>query len=100
MSIPINRLVSGHTAEVINHGQRKLVASAAIGLVAASAAGVISPVAASAATGDEIRPFRANATDEELMDLGRRLRMTRWPDKETVDDRSQGHPAFKAQTAH
>ncbi|MCH2185387.1 epoxide hydrolase N-terminal domain-containing protein, partial [Myxococcota bacterium] len=40
----------------------------------------------------EIQAFQISATDEELDDLRRRLRSTRWPDKETVDDWSQGIP--------
>jgi len=37
-------------------------------------------------------PFRIEASDEALDDLRRRLRATRWPDRETVDDWSQGIP--------
>ena len=37
-----------------------------------------------------IRPFRFEASDEDLADLRRRILATRWPDKETVDDDSQG----------
>jgi pimeloyl-ACP methyl ester carboxylesterase len=37
-----------------------------------------------------IRPFSYHATDEDLADLKRRIEATRWPDKETVDDDSQG----------
>jgi pimeloyl-ACP methyl ester carboxylesterase len=37
-----------------------------------------------------IRPFRVNVPDGDLTDLRRRLAATRWPDKETVADRSQG----------
>ncbi len=39
-----------------------------------------------------IRPFTLSTTDAELDDLRRRLRATRWPDRETVDDWSQGVP--------
>jgi pimeloyl-ACP methyl ester carboxylesterase len=39
-----------------------------------------------------IRPFRYRATDEELNDLRRRINATRWPQKETVADTSQGVP--------
>jgi pimeloyl-ACP methyl ester carboxylesterase len=39
-----------------------------------------------------IRPFRIETGDEQLDDLRRRLRSTRWPDRETVDDWSQGIP--------
>ena len=40
----------------------------------------------------DIQPFRIEATDDELDDLKRRLRATRWPDPEPVDDWSQGIP--------
>jgi len=39
-----------------------------------------------------IRPFQIQTTDVELDDLRRRLRATRWPEKETVDDWTQGIP--------
>ncbi|MGY4770328.1 epoxide hydrolase family protein (plasmid) [Kribbella sp. CWNU-51] len=42
--------------------------------------------------GTAIRPFRIEVSDAELEDLRARLRATRWPDKETVDDQSQGTP--------
>ena len=37
-----------------------------------------------------IRPFTVHVSDKELADLRRRLAGTRWPDKETVADESQG----------
>jgi len=37
-----------------------------------------------------IRPFHFEATKEDLADLKRRVAATRWPDKETVPDQSQG----------
>lgn len=40
----------------------------------------------------DIRPFRIEATDDQLEDLRRRLAATRWPDPEPVDDWSQGIP--------
>jgi pimeloyl-ACP methyl ester carboxylesterase len=40
----------------------------------------------------EIRPFRFEAADAELSDLRRRIQATRWPDRETVADTSQGVP--------
>jgi pimeloyl-ACP methyl ester carboxylesterase len=39
-----------------------------------------------------IRPFTYHATDAELNDLRRRIEATRWPEKETVADTSQGVP--------
>jgi pimeloyl-ACP methyl ester carboxylesterase len=38
----------------------------------------------------EIRPFRVHVPDAVLDDLHRRIAATRWPDKETVSDQSQG----------
>ena len=37
-----------------------------------------------------IRPFQFNFTDAELADLRRRVNATRWPERETVTDASQG----------
>lgn len=37
-----------------------------------------------------IQPYHVHATDQALNDLRRRIKDTRWPDKETVADRSQG----------
>ena len=48
---------------------------------------------AASARADEdhtIRPFVIKVPEEALVDLRRRLAMTRWPDQETVADRSQG----------
>jgi pimeloyl-ACP methyl ester carboxylesterase len=44
-----------------------------------------------------IRPFRSNVPDAVLVDLRRRVVATRWPDKETVPDRSQGVQLAKLQ---
>jgi pimeloyl-ACP methyl ester carboxylesterase len=44
------------------------------------------------ATGEgvAVRPFRVDVPEEDLVDLRRRIAATRWPDRETVPDRSQG----------
>jgi pimeloyl-ACP methyl ester carboxylesterase len=90
MTISTKKPSSKNQHDIVDHGRRKLIASAAIGLVAAGTATVLGPNLASAATEDAIRPFRANAAGEDLMDLRRRIQMTRWPDQETVADQSQG----------
>jgi pimeloyl-ACP methyl ester carboxylesterase len=41
-------------------------------------------------TDSSIRPFRVYISQEALTDLKRRINATRWPDKETVSDQSQG----------
>ena len=57
--------------------------------VAATSLGMAIPYRG--ANADElIRPFSVNVPQAALDDLQLRLRMTRWPDKETVDDQSQG----------
>ncbi|MBV8860171.1 MAG: epoxide hydrolase [Acidobacteria bacterium] len=40
--------------------------------------------------GDAIRPFRVQVPQAALDDLRRRIAATRWPEQETVGDRSQG----------
>jgi len=41
---------------------------------------------------DEVTPFRIDIADRDLVDLRERIRRTRWPEAETVDDWSQGTP--------
>jgi len=43
-----------------------------------------------AAIDESIRPFELRATDEQLADLKRRIAATRWPERETVNDDTQG----------
>ena len=63
-------------------------ATAAIGLL---------PGQLAAADDGAIRPFKINVSEEVIVDLRRRLAATRWPDKETVTDQSQGVPLTKLQ---
>ncbi len=46
--------------------------------------------ATAAVEGAAIRPFRIDIPQEETDELRRRLQETRWPEKETVSDTSQG----------
>jgi hypothetical protein len=49
------------------------------------------PSGSLAATEDmPIRPFQFIAPEDALVDLRRRINATRWPDRETVTDESQG----------
>ena len=41
-------------------------------------------------TATEIRPFHVDISAEQIEDLRRRIKATRWPTKELVEDRSQG----------
>ncbi len=50
-----------------------------------------------AAADTTIRPFRVNVPQTTLDDLRRRIGATRWPDKETVPDQSQGAQLVRLQ---
>jgi len=41
-------------------------------------------------TSSNIRPFRVNVPEEQPADLRRRIAATRWPERETVADDSEG----------
>ena len=40
--------------------------------------------------GSAIRPFHVNVPEAELTELRRRINATKWPERETVTDQSQG----------
>jgi pimeloyl-ACP methyl ester carboxylesterase len=76
------------SAKLPSPDRRKVVAASA-----AVAASSLIPMRAHAATiSDAIRPFRINIPKEQLVDLRRRIAATRWPERETVTDESQGVP--------
>src|SRR5262245_47182454 len=65
----------------------RLCAAAATALVLGL--GIFAP-AGEAQEDRSIRPFKVHVPQAALDDLRRRINATRWPDKETVADRSQG----------
>src|SRR6202795_990515 len=52
----------------------------------------MSPKGAQQAVSDKsaVRPFHVNVPEEELTELRRRINATKWPERETVADASQG----------
>lgn len=67
---------------------RRQVLGTALGAIAAA-----QPFLASAGQASEapkITPFRINVPEQQLDDMRRRIAETRWPDRETVTDQSQG----------
>ncbi len=76
--------------EAINHDRRRLLGTAAMSIAVAGAASLLPAHPASAAEGDAIRPFHISFPEEALVDLRRRIAATRWPERETVTDQSQG----------
>ena len=78
------------SADVVGQNRREFLGAAAMGIVAAGATSLFpSPLAATPAN-DIIRAFRVSVPEDELADLRRRVLATRWPDRETVNDTSQG----------
>ena len=74
----------------IDHGRRRFVEVAALSVAAAATLSLLPGHAAVATENSAIRPFRINVPEDQLVDLRRRIVATRWPDRETVNDRSQG----------
>ena len=83
--------------EDINRDRRRLLATATMGIVVAGAANLLPSRLAAAPEPDAIRPFHVAVPEEQLVDLRRRLAATRWPDRETVSDESQGAQLEKLQ---
>ena len=66
-----------------------IIAFAGLGLVATTARSQTPPLT-NTASQDAIHPFHVQVPAAELKDLKMRILATRWPDKETVPDFSQG----------
>ena len=66
--------------------RRSLLAMAAT----AGAVSLLPEHLAAATDGSAVRPFHVHIPEAELVDLRRRVAATRWPDRETVTDQSQG----------
>jgi pimeloyl-ACP methyl ester carboxylesterase len=70
--------------------RRRVLATTASAGVLNFATGVFA-TARAAPTGDTtIWPFRIDVPEQDLVELRRRVQATRWPDRETVTDQSQG----------
>ena len=65
--------------------------------LAADASAVASHLSPSAADDTSIRPFHVDVPEAALADLRKRIAATRWPDRETVNDQSQGVQLAKIQ---
>jgi len=77
-------------SEAIDQDRRRFFGTAAMTLAVAGASSVLPARFAAAATDNAIRPFHVNFPEEQLADLRRRIKMTRWPERETVSDETQG----------
>jgi pimeloyl-ACP methyl ester carboxylesterase len=73
--------------------RRDFLATAAV----AGAVSFLPEQLAAAGDGNTIRPFHVSVPNEQLVDLRRRITATRWSDRETVADQSQGVQLAKLQ---
>ena len=71
--------------------RRTVLSASAFGVGMIALAGTGLADVAAGGSGTSIRPFRAAIAQHAIDDLHRRLAMTRWPERETVTDRSQGN---------
>ncbi|MDR6759450.1 pimeloyl-ACP methyl ester carboxylesterase/predicted ATPase [Mycoplana sp. BE70] len=78
---------TGLLAAVAAHGETTSPAPSPQIVAQGSAAGATET---KPAVDESIRPFQFHATDEALADLKQRVAATKWPDRELVDDRTQG----------
>jgi pimeloyl-ACP methyl ester carboxylesterase len=77
--------------------QHSLTSASVVGLLLLASPGAAQSVTAAgkeraANENTVIRPFSFEVSDAELAELRRRIAATRWPEKETVPDQSQGVP--------
>lgn len=77
-------------SEDINHDRRRFVGNASMSVAAAGVASMLPGQASAAADSTAIRPFSFKASEEDLADLRRRIKATKWPERELVNDATQG----------
>jgi pimeloyl-ACP methyl ester carboxylesterase len=77
-------------SEKIDYNRRRLVRGVGAAAAATAAASLFPSELAAVPADAAIRRFHVDISNEQLVDLRRRIAATRWPDRETVEDRSQG----------
>ena len=69
----------------------RAISALAAGVLGVAVLGVPGYAQSSPPVGDDsVRPFHISIPEEQLVELRQRIAATRWPDKETVNDESQG----------
>src|SRR3954464_2890183 len=76
-----------HSAQKHGLGARAAIASLALAAAAIPGSG---QAAGSQINSDAVHPFHVTVPKEELTDLRRRIKSTKWPTRELVPDASQG----------
>src|SRR6202166_5393526 len=91
VTLPTGRSIMSATSSSLDR-RAFLASSAAVGV-----SSLFATSARAAAGDDSIRPFHVNIPQDQLVDLRRRVLATRWPERETVTDRSPGMQLAKIQ---
>jgi pimeloyl-ACP methyl ester carboxylesterase len=78
------------TSEHIDQRRREFMGTAAVAFAAAGTLSLLPEQSVASTESNAIHPFHVNVPEEALADLRRRIKATKWPDKETVADASQG----------
>ena len=73
-----------------NTSRREVLAAAVIGGAALVVSSGLAETALAEGGASAIRPFRIKVAEADVADLQRRLKATRWPERETVNDTTQG----------
>jgi pimeloyl-ACP methyl ester carboxylesterase len=91
MSDPDRRRFVGAAAATLAGGQLGLLAlSRRLEAMTGAKTETLTDVARQTGSDPDIRPFRVSIPEADLADLRRRIKATKWPEKETVSDESQG----------
>ena len=90
LSLSVPALTEAQTAAPSRAARPKLLSERTTAQVTTVDVPAATPSSRELVSEDHIRPFRARVSDADVADLRRRLAATRWPDKETVTDHSQG----------
>ena len=77
-------------SSVVDQNRRRLLGAAALGILASGVTNLLPAGLAAASEARAVRPFKIKIPDARLADLRRRILATRWPDRETVADDTQG----------
>ena len=80
------------SSEVVDQDRRQLLTAAATVAAAVGSVNLLPTKALAANDAEAIRPFTINVPQDQLADMRRRIAATRWPERETVVDDSQGVP--------
>src|SRR4051794_9171119 len=83
-------MLTSHNSEAIDQDRRRLLSSAAMGMAVAAPISLLPAGFTRAEANSDIRVFRVDFPEADLTDLRRRINAARLPDRETVDDASQG----------